>query len=306
MSTKKIVVLGTASQVPSTNRNHISVFIRWEEEDILIDPGEGTQRQLIRFGVPLNRIGKILISHFHGDHCLGLPGVIQRLSLNQVKHPIEIIYPEKGDVYLHNLINSAVFHNNLQLIFTPVKDDGEVKTNTSTKISAYRLEHGVETFGYRIYNEIQWNIIPSKLPKDFPKQLIGELKKNKVVEFNGKKILIHQVAVPKKNQVVGYCLDTRICENAYKIAHQADVFICESTYLSQDEDLATSYKHLTSRQAATIAKEAKAQKLILLHYSQRYQNHLLFEQEAKEIHKDVIAAVDGLEVVLPKVKREIN
>lgn len=306
MAAKKIIVLGTASQVPSTNRNHISVFIRWDDEDILIDPGEGTQRQLIRYKVPINRIKKIFISHFHGDHCLGLPGVIQRLSLHKVNHPVEIIYPKQGEYFLHNLINSAIFHNNLELIFRPVECDGEIKCNGSIKIYAYKLDHGVETFGYRISDPITWNIIPSKLPKDFKKELIGELKKNKVVEFKEQRIFLHEVAVPKKNQVVGYCLDTKVCENAYNIAKDVDALICEATYLSQDEELAINYKHLTAAQAANIAKEANAKKLILLHYSQRYPNHHPFEEEAKKIHKDTLASFDGLEIPLPRIKRKID
>lgn len=306
MGTKKIIVLGTASQVPSTNRNHIAVFIRWDEEDILIDPGEGTQRQMIRFGVPINKIKKILITHFHGDHCLGLPGVIQRLSLNKVKHPIEIFYPKQGEVFLHNLINSAIFHNNLELIFKPIEDDGEIPCNGQIKIHAFKLDHGVETFGYKISDPTRWNIIPTKLPIDFKKELIGELKKNKFIEYKGQKIYLHEVAVSKKSQVIGYCLDTKVCENAYKIAKDVDILICESTYLSQDEELALNYKHLTATQAATIAKDANANKLILLHYSQRYPNHQLFEEEAKKIHENVSAAFDGMEIDLPHIKREID
>ncbi len=99
MGQKKLVVLGTASQVPSTFRNHVGLFLRWDKEDFLFDPGEGTQRQIIKFKVPINRIKKIFISHFHGDHCLGLPGIIQRLSLNQIKHPVEIIYPKEGEIF---------------------------------------------------------------------------------------------------------------------------------------------------------------------------------------------------------------
>ncbi len=305
MDKKKVVVLGTASQVPSTKRNHVGLFLRWEKEDILFDPGEGTQRQLISFKVPINRIKKIIISHFHGDHCLGLPGVIQRLSLNQIQHPVELIYPKEGEIFLKNLINAAIFHNNLEIIYRPIHEEGQVKTQGDILIYAYRLNHGVDTYGFRILDPVKWNIIPDKLPPELPKRYIGELKKNGTIEFKGKKILLKDVATPKKRQIFSYCMDTKICENAFKIARDADILVCEATYLSSEKELAESYNHLTAEQAALIAQKSHVDKLILTHFSQRYKNHLLFEQEAKKIHPNTIAAVDGMEIEFSKVKRNI-
>ncbi|WP_461833014.1 ribonuclease Z [Desulfothermus sp.] len=305
MGQKKIVVLGTASQVPTTFRNHVGLFLRWENEDFLFDPGEGTQRQLIRFKVPINRIKKIFISHFHGDHCLGLPGIIQRLSLNQIKHPVEIIYPKQGEVFVKNLINAAVFHNNLELIFCPIDNDGKITVSGDVLIHAYKLDHGIDCFGFRISDPPKWNIIPSKLPKDLPKEAIGELKDRGMIEFKGQRIFLQQVAVPKKTQIFSYVMDTRICDSAYKIADSADILVCESTYLSTEIKLAESYKHLTARQAAEIAKKSKAKKLILTHFSQRYNIPEVFEQEAKNIFKNTIAAIDGMEVKFEIIKRSV-
>ena len=301
---KKIIILGTASQVPSRQRNHVGLFLRWDTEDLLFDPGEGTQRQLIRFKVPVNKIRKIFISHFHGDHCLGLPGIIQRLSLNQVKHPVEIIYPKTGEKFLKNLINCAVFHNNLKIIYHPIEEQGDIKTNSDIKIQAYLLKHGIETFGYRITDPITWNIVPSKLPKGLRKEALGELKKRGVIDFQGRKIFLHEVAVPKKRQIFGYCMDTKLCENAYKIAKDADIFVCESTYLSKEESLASNYNHLTATQAGEIASKSNSKQLILTHFSQRYSKNDLFEEEAKKIHPTTIAAYDGMEIVFPQVKRQ--
>jgi len=306
MSCKKIVILGTASQVPSINRNHVGLFLRWEKEDILFDPGEGTQRQLLKFKVPLSKIKKIIISHFHGDHCLGLPGVIQRLSLNQVKHPVEIIYPKAGEKFLKNLINAAVFHNNLDIIYHPIKEEGPIKCEGEIIITAYRLEHSIETFGYRICDPIKWNIIPSRLPSGVKKEAIGDLKKNGFIEFEGKKIFLKDVAIPKMRQVFGYLMDTKICEGAYKIANHAEVLVCESTYLSSEEHLALNYKHLTASQAAEIAAKSNAKQLVLTHFSQRYTTYQLFEEEAKKIHPTTIAASDGMEIKFPRIKRELK
>jgi len=305
MAQKKIVVLGTASQVPTTFRNHVGLFLRWENEDFLFDPGEGTQRQIIRFKVPINRIKKIFISHFHGDHCLGLPGIIQRLSLNQINHPVEIIYPKEGELFLRNLINAAIFHNNLELIFCPIEHDGKISVSGEVLIEAYKLDHGIDCYGFRISDPLKWNVIPSKLPKDLPKEAIGELKNRGMIEFKGQKVFLQQVAVPKKRQIFSYIMDTRICNSAYKIADSADILVCESTYLSTETKLAENYKHLTAMQAAEIAKKSKVKKLILTHFSQRYNTTEVFEQEAQKIFKNTIAARDGMEIEFEAIRRNI-
>ena len=126
-----------------------------------------------------------------------------------------------------------------------------------------------------------------------------------MIEFKGQRIFLQQVAVPKKRQIFSYVMDTRICDSAYKIADSADILVCESTYLSTETKLAENYKHLTARQAAEIAKKSKAKKLILTHFSQRYNISEVFEQEAKNIFKNTIAAIDGMEVEFEIIKRSV-
>ena len=103
MSNRELVVLGTASQAPTRARNHNGYFLRWDDEGLLFDPGEGTQRQMLFAGVTASQVTRICITHFHGDHCLGLPGVLQRMSLDQVGHPVEICYPEVDQPVLERL-----------------------------------------------------------------------------------------------------------------------------------------------------------------------------------------------------------
>src|SRR5438270_10458843 len=126
MSVRELVVLGTASQVPSRHRNHNGYLLRWDGEGLLFDPGEGTQRQMLLAGVAASDITRICVTHFHGDHCLGLPGIVQRLSLDRVPHPVYAHYPASGRDFFARLRNASVYHETAELREEPVEIDGPV------------------------------------------------------------------------------------------------------------------------------------------------------------------------------------
>src|SRR5213082_4268810 len=111
MSVRELVVLGTSSQVPTRYRNHNGYFLRWDDEGLLFDPGEGTQRQMIFAGVTVSQITRICITHFHGDHCLGLPGVLQRMSLDRVPHVVEAFFPAESAEVFGRLRRAALFRD---------------------------------------------------------------------------------------------------------------------------------------------------------------------------------------------------
>src|SRR5436190_22819737 len=120
MSIREAVFLGTASQVPTRTRNHNAVFLFWDDLGILFDPGEGTQRQMILAGIAATQITHIAITHFHGDHCLGLAGTVQRLSLDRVTRPLEVVYPASGEAYFERLRRASVFHDVTDLVPRPI------------------------------------------------------------------------------------------------------------------------------------------------------------------------------------------
>ena len=140
MSTRELVVLGTASQAPTRQRNHNGYLLRWDGEAILFDPGEGTQRQLLLAGVSPWSIRKICITHFHGDHCLGLPGVLQRLSLDGVPHPVDVAFPESGTPYYERLRHASVFQDRVDVRPCPVRSDGVVIDGPAFALSAVRRD----------------------------------------------------------------------------------------------------------------------------------------------------------------------
>jgi len=301
-----LTVLGTAAQVPTTERNHVGLFLRWDQHGFLFDPGEGAQRQLVRTGVSASDITKIFLTHFHGDHCLGLPGVIQRLSLQRAEHTVEIYYPSKGRTYLDRLIKCVPYYQAVELRLIPVEEEGEVSSEEGLTISAAKLDHGAQTFGYRIQEHSSRTVHPGLLPPDVSGRRIGELKQQGSIRTENGVLTLEDVSTLKPGQSFVCLLDTRLCEAAEELAKNATLLVSEATYLESESELAREYRHLTAAQAAALASRAGAEKLILLHYSQRYRSLGPFSKEAKTYHTYVWAARDGEVIPLPRMERKIQ
>lgn len=301
MSTRKFIALGTASQVPTRQRNHNGYFLKWDEEGILFDPGEGTQRQMIFANVAASEITKICITHFHGDHCLGLAGVIQRLSLDKVTHTVEVYYPASGQEYFDHLKNASIFYNTANILERPITAPGVIFRNNSFSLETQMLAHTAESWGYRLQEADTVTMVPEKLAElGIRGAAVGRLKSQGMLEVNGQVISLAEVSVPKPGKIVAFVMDTGMCETAIALAKDADLLVCESTYLSSETAEAESRGHLTAQQAATIAREANAKLLVLTHFSQRYTSVDDFVREAYEIHPTVLAVQDGDVVAIPR------
>ena len=305
MSSRVFIALGTASQVPTRERNHNGYFIRWDTEGFLLDPGEGTQRQMIFAGVSASQITKIFITHFHGDHCLGLAGVLQRLSLDRIPHEVEIYYPEYGRKFVENLRNSSAYYNAANILEKPFSGAGVIFANKNLTIQTRRLDHSVESWGYRFQEKDDVTMLPEKLKSAgvFSRN-VGRLKAERKIEIKGKTISLEEVSVFKKGLSAAFLMDTRLCDAAYELAKDVDFLICESTYLAGETGEAIKNGHLTAMQAAEIARKSNAAKLVLTHFSQRYNSIEDFVREAKTIHENTIAVSDGDEVEI--LRREVR
>ncbi|MFO7562087.1 MAG: ribonuclease Z [Enhygromyxa sp.] len=314
MSLRELVVLGTASQVPTRYRNHNAYLLRWDGEGFLFDPGEGTQRQLIHAGISSPDITKICITHFHGDHCLGLAGISQLLSLDGCPHPVDVFYPASGEKFYHRLRRASIYHDRAEVHGHPVTHKGEEATEVwraeaagkGLSLSIMNLDHGVPTIGYRIEEQSGWTLQPDKLAAaGLRGPVIKQLQRDGEVEVEGKLVRIEEVGVRRRGQVVAFVMDTRLCDNAFELAREADMLICESTYLEEDVERARDNGHLTAKQAARIAKEAGAKMLVLTHFSRRYERTAPFLHEAREVFDgEVIAAKDFDVIPLPKRVRK--
>ncbi len=307
MAARELVVLGTASQAPTRYRNHNGYLLRWEGRSILVDPGEGTQRQLLLAGCSPWPIGDICITHFHGDHCLGLPGILQRLSLDGVTHPVRVLFPASGTEYFERLRHASVFHDRIDVRPVPVESDGPVVADAALTITAVRLDHQPETFGWRIEEPDGRQLLPDRLEAaGVSGRSIGELQRVGSVVAAGGRVTIEEMSVVRRGQRVAFVMDTGVGDAAVQLAAGADLLVCESTFAESEVGLARRWKHLTAVDAARIARDAGARRLVLTHFSQRYPDTAPLVDEAAAVFPDVVAAEDLLRVPVPRRVRSLG
>jgi ribonuclease Z len=302
VSSRELVVLGTASQTPTRYRNHNGYLLRWDGTGVLFDPGEGTQRQMLLAGVSAHDINRICISHFHGDHCLGLPGVVQRLSLDRVPHPVHAHYPASGTEYFQRLRHATAFHEVADLRAEPVDGDGPVATGPFGVLEAKRLDHRIESFGYRLVEPDGRRMLPERLSRfGIAGPDVGRLQRAGGLHVGGQWVTLSQVSEPRPGQRFAFVLDTRLCDAVYALAERADLLVIESTFLQEDVTLAAEYGHLTAAQAARVAAESGVRTLVLTHFSQRYQDPARFHHEAAQhFAGDIVVADDLTRVAVPR------
>jgi ribonuclease Z len=297
----EIVFLGTSSMVPTKERNHSAMFISHRSGGILVDCGEGTQRQLKIAGIPLPKIKKILISHWHGDHVLGLPGLIQTLSSMTTEHTLQIFGP-KGTKAQFELMRKAFFMEDDRGVTLEVNDieNGVFFQNEDLQFEAGKLDHSVPSLGYSIIERDRTHIDIAKAKKLGIQEgpVLGKLKDGKTVTWKGKKIKPVDITYTENGKKITIIMDTAQCKTAIDLSKHADVLICEATYTNEHEDKALGYKHLTAGQAALIANKANVEKLVLTHFSQRYKNTQQTEEDARTAFDNVVCAKDFMKVLI--------
>lgn len=301
MTVRDLTILGSSSQQPTRYRNHSGYLFRWNEEGLLFDPGEGTQRQFIFANIAPTVVNRIFVSHFHGDHCLGLGSILMRLNLDKVTHPIHCYYPASGKKYFDRLRYGTIYHDTITVIEHPVSAEGIVEDDGKFRIEAAFLDHGVDNIGWRITEPNSRKFYKEKLD-DFEIRgpMVRELQMHGQLNVKGKLVTLDEVSWIRQGDTIAFVTDTRYCQNAVHIAKDARMFLCESTYLDEDRDLAYSHYHLTAKQSASIAKEANAKELVLTHFSARYLNSQAFELEARAIFPNTHIAEDFKNFPFPK------
>ncbi|MHA6627554.1 ribonuclease Z [Pseudonocardia sichuanensis] len=301
MSMRELVVLGTASQAPTRTRNHNGYLLRWDDQGFLFDPGEGTQRQMLRAGVAVSAVTRICLTHFHGDHCLGLPGVVQRLSLDGVAHPVVAHYPASGREYFARLRHATPFREVADLREEPVAGDGVLASGPAGVLEARRLDHRVEAFGYRFTEPDGRRMLPERLAAHgIAGPDVGRLQRAGELVVDGRVVGLDEVSAPRRGQRFAFVMDTRLCDAVFALADGVDMLVIESTFLAEDEALARDYGHLTARQAASVAARCGVRQLVLTHFSQRYPDPSRFAAEAAAVFDgEIVVAQDLSRVPLP-------
>jgi ribonuclease Z len=299
VSVRELVVLGTASQVPTRHRNHNGYLLRWDGEGILFDPGEGTQRQMLRAGVAAHDVNRICVTHFHGDHSLGLAGVIQRINLDKVPHEVTAHYPRSGQRFFDRLRYATAYRETVRLTEAPVADEGVLAVTPSYTLETRRLSHPVESFGYRLVEPDGRRMLPDRLAAHgIQGPDVG------VIQREGRlgDVTLAEVSEVRRGQRFAFVMDTRLCEGVHALAEGCDLLVIESTFLDEDEELAVEYGHLTAGQAAVVARDAGVRHLVLTHFSQRYSEPDAFEQQARAagFEGELTVAHDLQRVPVPK------
>ncbi len=249
---------------------------------------------MIHCGVAASQITRVFLTHFHGDHCLGFAGIVQRISLDRVPHTIPAYYPASGQKYFDRLRHASIYRDFAKIEQRPITEEGEIDRDERFVVTALALSHGVDTFGYRLVEPDGVTMLPDKLEAAGVRgPAIRKLMQDGVVDGSAGQVPLGDVSVPRRGKKIAFVMDTRVCDNAFELARDADVLICESTYLATEATEAQERGHLTAGDAARIAHEAGAGRLILTHFSQRYESVAPFVEEAGAIHSNVVALSDG-------------
>jgi len=298
---RELVVLGTASQVPTRTRGHNGYLLRWDAEGLLFDPGEGAQRQMLLAGVSATDVTRICLTHFHGDHCLGVPGIVQRLSLDQVRHPVDAYFPGSGREYFARLRHASAFYETAVLREWPVDEEGEVARSYFGTLSVRRLVHAIDAYGYRLIEPDGRRMLPDRLnARGVTGPAVGRLQRDGVIEVDGRPVRLDEVSEPRRGQRFAFVMDTRLCDGVYALAEGADMLVIEATFLDGDADLAWRFGHLTAGQAAQVAAESGVRTLVLTHFSQRYPDPAPFADEARRhFDGELVVAADLMRVPVP-------
>ncbi len=301
MSERELVVLGSASQTPTRHRNQNGYLLRWDGRSILFDPGEGTQRQLLLSGASATSIHHICITHFHGDHCLGLPGMLQRLSLDRVAHPVEVLFPQSGSGFFERLRHASAYEDHLDVRPVPVSTDGPASLSGPTVIEARRLDHQPETFGWRVVEPDGRRMVPALLDAAGVRGPdVGRLLQAGHLDRDGARILVEQVSEERSGQRMALVMDTGMCEAAVGLAADADLLVCEATFARGRRRPRPPLPAPDRGDAGRIARDAGARLLVLTHFSQRYPDVRVLVDEATAVFPDVVAAEDLLRIPVPR------
>ena len=301
MSDRELVMLGTASQAPTRLRNQSAALLRWNGSGFLFDIGEGTQRQFARAGLSASLVDRICITHFHGDHCLGLPGMLMRLAMDDAGRVRPVHYPAAGEAFFRGFQAATAGQENVAVDAHPIVGPGVLHADAEITLRCARLAHSVETYGYRIEEPDRRRFVPERLAAlGIEGAAVGRLRSAGSIVHDGRAVELDEVSEIRRGQVVAIIMDTAWCDGALELADGADLVLCESTFLSTDADLAARFAHMTARQAGRLAHEAGARRLVLTHFSRRYDDPEDFGREAREEFDDVVVAADLDRIPVPR------
>ncbi|MBT4257908.1 ribonuclease Z [archaeon] len=290
--TLKVTMLGTADQIPSFNRNHSAILINYEGENILVDCGEGTQRQFRYAKLNPCKITKILITHIHGDHVLGLPGLLSTLAMSGYGKDLEIYGPKGIKKFINEMLTLFNFYREYKIKVFEV-NSGKFIEEEDFYLSSEEMEHGIKCNAYSFVKKGMRRIDKVKLKKlKIPSgPYLQKLKDGKNIVIDKKKYLAKNLTYKEEDKKISIVFDTLDNKKIVPFVKNSNLLICESSFGDELKDQAKEHLHMTSVGAAKIAKKSKSKKLILTHISQRYEKDFsaILKQAKKEFSNSFLA-----------------
>jgi len=283
-----ITFLGTSGAIPTKKRNHPSILLSYKNEKILVDCGEGTQRQFKFAKINPQKITRLLITHWHGDHVLGIPGLLQTLFFNDYSRVLYIYGPRGIKRQIKNILIAFPMYKDIKLQVEEVS--GKFLETEDFYIKAKSLKHGgIPTCSYTFVRKGKLRIDKKRLKKtSLPVgPLLKKLKEGKDVVYNKKKFYAKKLTYKEDDAKVSFLFDTIMDKSVIPFVKNSEVLISEATYDSSLKELAKEHGHLTAKQAAEIAKKSSSKKLILIHSSNRYEkDSSILLKEAKSVFQN--------------------
>ncbi len=301
----RVVFLGTSSARPTVSRNTSALAVQRGGDMYLFDCGEGTQRQMLLYGVGFS-VREIYLTHMHADHYLGTSGLLRTMGLQGREETLKIFAPEEGVPILKQVIGLEVEELPFLLEIVGVDADASI-AHDGYSIDAYEVDHRGKAFGYVLREEVR----PGRFYPERARELgvsegplFGRLQQGEVIQLDDREIRPEQVmGPPRPGRSVVYTGDTRPCRATVDAADGCDLLIHEATFTDEELERATRTGHSTARQAAEMAVEAGARRLALTHLSARYSERpYVLEREAKKICQsacEVVVANDGTAIEVP-------
>ena len=311
----ELTILGTSSMVPTKERNVQAFYLEHLGEGLLFDCGEGTQRQMNIAKLNRNKIRKILITHWHGDHVAGLIGLLQTVGhqlgvqedeYEKEKTELHLYGPKGTKQHMHHLQRSVIYEQgkiNIHVHELPMELH-KFFENDEYELWCAPLKHGVPCLGYSFIQKDKRKIDMVRAEKLGlkPGRNIGLLQQGKTILHEDKEITPDMISTIEPGKKFTLIADTRRCNEAVMLAEKADLVVIEATFSKEHEEKAHDFKHLTAEQAAGIAQQAGADRLILTHFSQRYKDLNDHLEEARTLHNNTELAFDFMKKQLWKKK----
>ena len=295
----KLVFLGTSAAQPTERRGLSCICLEKEGEILMFDAGEAAQIAYMKSGLGWNKKMKLFVTHLHGDHCVGILGLLQTMSMQNRTESLEIFGPKGIDEFL--AANIKVLNFGLPFpVFITIVDEGNVVKEKNYQINCCEAQHGIPAFSYCFEeNERAGVFYPEKAKElGIPEgKLWQELQNGNSIEINGKNIDSSQVTGEKRQgKKIGISGDTRPTQKLKEFFKNSDYLSFDCTFSYELKDRAIETNHSTAKEAAELAKEANVKNLILTHFSARYNDESVLIDEAKQTHNSVIGAKDLLEI----------